>query len=178
MSKIVLYIAMSLDGYIADTEGSVSWLVGDGSDPDSLGGDYDSFISSVDTVVMGYNTYDQITNQLSPNDWPYKKLESYVITKKKIKSIGNVHFTDEPPSSLIKKLREQSEKDVWICGGATIANALISDNQIDRYIISIIPTVLGNGIKLFSRFDDQQKLKLISTKNGNGIVELTYDRQK
>ena len=79
MRKVVIYIAMSLDGYIADKNGSVSWLGGDGSDKDNFGS-YPEFIETVDTVILGYTTYNQIVTELSPDVWPYDGKATYVPT--------------------------------------------------------------------------------------------------
>ena len=73
MRKVVLYIAMSLDGYIADSTGKVDWLNGHGSEEENVD-TYSAFIRDVDTVIMGWNTYDQVTTELSPDEWVYKGL--------------------------------------------------------------------------------------------------------
>lgn len=78
MKKVILYIAMSLDGYIADKDNSVDWLCGDGSNNQEEGS-YDEFIKTIDTVIMGYTTYHQITNELAREKWPYQGLTTYVI---------------------------------------------------------------------------------------------------
>lgn len=79
MRSTILYIAMSLDGYIADTNGSVDWLAGDGSAPDTNAEDA-AFFQSIDTIILGRRTYDQITTELSPEAWPYEPFMTYVIT--------------------------------------------------------------------------------------------------
>ena len=84
MRKVISYIAMSIDCYIADKDGSVSWLSGDGSDPEN-GGSYNDFIGTVDTVILGYKTYNQIVTELSPEAWVYADKMRYVITHKNIK---------------------------------------------------------------------------------------------
>ena len=84
---------MSLDGYIADKDGGVSWLSGDGSDPENAGS-YNSFIQTVDTVILGYKTYHQVTTELSPDVWPYADKMSYVITHNNLESKENLVFCD------------------------------------------------------------------------------------
>lgn len=76
MRKIILYIAMSLDGKIADENGNVNWLVGD--DIHDTSSTYDNFIQNIDTVIMGYNTYHQVVTELSPDTWVYKELKTFV----------------------------------------------------------------------------------------------------
>ena len=79
MKKISLFIAMSLDGYIADSKGSVDWLPGQGDDDDNVDA-YSKFVKNIDTVVMGWNTYHQIVTELSPDEWVYQDFITYVVT--------------------------------------------------------------------------------------------------
>ena len=89
MKKVVLYIAMSQDGYIADKEGKVDWLKGQNAKEENID-TYSSFIKEVDTVIMGRNTYKQIITELSPNQWIYHDLTTYVITHRKLPPTENV----------------------------------------------------------------------------------------
>ncbi len=174
MRKTVLYIAISLDGYVAQKDGGIAWLAGDGSNPESMG-TYPEFYNSIDTVVLGYKTYHQIVTELSPETWVYADKQSYVLTHREIQSTENITFTKENPAALIEKLKSQQGGDIWICGGATIAQRLLEADMIDEYRLSIIPVVLGEGIPLFAQSSKQ--LKLISTSHDNGIVELIYSRR-
>ena len=174
MRKTVLYIAMSLDGYIADKDGGVSWLVGDGSEPESIG-TYPAFYETIDTIILGYNTYHQIINELSPEQWGYEGKKCYVVTSREIKTHDNIIFTAEDPTILVEKLRTEEGSDIWICGGAAIAQALIAADMIDDYRISIIPTILGDGVSLFTFTN--KNFSLVSTSTSNGIVELHYKRR-
>ena len=176
MRKIVLFIAMSLDGYIADTDGKVDWLVGQDSDVE--GDDsYADFVNNVDTVIMGWTTYHQIVTDLSPGEWVYDNLQSYVITHRDCSPKSNVTFVSENPCTLVNSLKQKNGKDIWICGGADIVHQLMQNNLIDKYHISVIPTILGNGIRLFDVIDQKTDLRLITSKNSNGIVELVYQKR-
>ena len=172
----VLFIAMSLDGYIADANGGVDWLEGQNPE-EGDGNSYDNFIREIDTVVMGWNTYRQIATELSPQQWVYEGLTSYVLTHRKIEKMDGIIFTDESPCGLIQRLRRKPGKDIWICGGASTAGQLMKKGMIDRYHISIIPTLLGSGIRLFDRLKGQTKLKLVRSQVYNGIAELVYERR-
>ena len=176
MRKIILYIAMSLDGYIADVNGGVSWLGGEDANNSSMDS-YLNFIKTIDTVVLGKKTYNQIVNELSPDNWVYSGMKSYVITNNLFKSNDEIISTNEDVCSLVEKLKKENGKNIWICGGASIVNQLLNKNLIDIYYISIIPTILGNGIKLFGNFDIERKLILINTNNYNGIVDLIYENR-
>ncbi len=81
------------------------------------------------------------------------------------------------PCTLVKELKAMAGKDIWICGGADIIRQLMEQNLIDTYHISIIPTILGSGIRLFSDSEQEIKLCLSSVKNNNGITELVYQKR-
>ncbi len=196
MKKTILYIAMSLDGYVADKSGNVDWLGGDDSDKENMGS-YPEFIDDIGTVILGKKTYNQIVNELSPEEWPYQGKMSYVLTHHLEENKEEIVFTDLKLSELLKNIKEEVQENsadeeeyedlddetsleegenIWICGGAEIVNQAIADDLIDVYCISIIPTILGEGIPLFNK-NITKKLRLISTKNYNGIVDLVYERR-
>ncbi len=176
MRKVVLYIAISLDGYVADKNGGVDWLGGDDSEPQNFG-TYNDFINGIDTVIIGYNTYNQIVTQLSPDSWVYSGMKSYVLTNRSLDSNDEITFTNEDLRTLISRLKEQNGKDIWICGGASIFNQLIRENLIDRFRIAIMPTILGDGIPLFEKHLQSKMLKLIDSYTYNGITEVVYERR-
>ena len=176
MKKISLFIAMSLDGYIADSKGGVNWLIGQGNDDDNIDA-YSEFVKGIDTIIMGWNTYHQIVTELSPNEWVYDDFMTYVVTHNKKTSSDKIHFTNKNPVELVKKLREENGKDVWICGGANLIQQLVSEDVIDCYYITVIPTILGSGIRLFEDADHEIKLKLLKTQTYNGMTDLIYSRR-
>lgn len=176
MRKVILFIALSLDGYIADNNGDVDWLHGHGDDsnnPDT----YSEFIKDIDTVLMGWNTYHQVRTELSPNKWVYEDLQSYVFTHRQETSTDNIHFTAEQPAELVKQLKQQSGKNIWICGGASLVQQLAQQNLIDEYYLTIVPTLLGQGIRLFNTLPNPIKLRLLETKSYNGFNELRYQQK-
>ena len=176
MRKVILYIAMSLDGFIASKDGRVDWLQGQNTDEEHID-TYSSFIKNVGTVIMGWNTYYQIKNELSPDKWIYDSLTSYIITHRKLDSTDNINFVQKNYNELVRNLKQKNGKSIWICGGAKIIQPLIQDNLIDEYYISVIPTILGDGIRLFAPGSNELKLKLKSTQSYNGITELIYTRR-
>lgn len=176
MRQVVLYIAMSLDGYIADQKGSVNWLSGQDDNIENED-TYSEFIKDVDTVLMGWKTYNQVVTELSPDEWVYSGLDTYVFTHRSLEDKDGIHFTDEQPEQLAEKLKSEEGKNIWICGGAEIVNQLLRDDLIDRFHIAVIPVLLGSGTRLFSENQDRKPLRLIATKQYNGICELLYEKR-
>lgn len=173
MRKVVLFIAMSLDGYIADKNGNVGWLNGQSKNEENID-TYSIFIKDIDTVVMGWNTYHQIVTELSPAEWIYADLTSYVITHRELSSSNRIIFTEKDTCDLVNELKHEQGKNIWICGGANIVRQLMEADLIDEYYVSIIPTILGSGIRLFGTIPKEIKLKLTHAQTYNGITELIY----
>lgn len=175
MRKTILYIAVSLDGYIADSKGSASWIGGQDKDME-IEDTFTPFFSNVDTVIMGRNTYDQIVTELSPDQWPYEGATTYVLTHNAVSDdTENIRFKNMDVCRLVEELKQKSGgKDIWICGGANVARQLIAENQIDIYHLAVIPVILGSGIRLFSVSGPKIDLELTGTKEYNGIIEMTY----
>lgn len=176
MRRVTLFIAMSLDGCIADPQGGVDWLAGQedaAEEPDS----YSEFLKETDTVIMGWNTYHQIATELSPDHWVYDTLTTYVVTHRDLPSSETIRFTNTDPAELVKKLRSESGKGIWICGGARIVQQLMRADLIDCCDITVIPTLLGDGIRLFENSGQEMKLKLLNTQSCNGMVRLVYERR-
>lgn len=176
MGKTVLYLAISVDGYIADEQGEVNWLGGDGSQPDALGS-YPAFYDTVDTIVMGWTTYHQVVTELAPDSWPYHGRPCYVVTHRQEPEREGIHFWNGGLTALVDTLREERSGVIWICGGASVAGQLLEENRIDRLWLSVMPTVLGRGVRLFPDMEREISLKLVGTDQYNGIVDLIYEKR-
>ncbi|MDE5984614.1 MAG: dihydrofolate reductase family protein [Eubacterium sp.] len=176
MRKITLFIAMSLDGYIADSKGGVDWLKGHSYDNENIDA-YVEFIKNIDTILMGWNTYHQIVTQLSPNEWIYSDFITYVFTHNEHISSEKIRFTNMNPVDLIKSLRKENGKDIWICGGADLVRQLVNEDLIDCYHITVVPTLLGSGIRLFENTKYEIKLRLLNSRTYNGMTDLIYVRR-
>ncbi len=173
MKKVSLFIAMSLDGYIADSEGSVEWLVGQGDDADNID-TYSEFAKDIDTVIMGWNTYHQIVTELSPNEWVYNDFTTYVVTHNQKTSSDKIHFTNESSVDLVKNYERKVGK---IFGYVVVQTLSNREDIIDCYYITVIPTILGSGIRLFEKTDHEIKLRLLKTQSYNGMTDLIYTKR-
>lgn len=177
MRNVTLFIAMSLDGYIADADGRVDWLQGERPGEDDMIG-YQAFVKDIDTVLMGWNTYRQVTEELSLEAWPYAELTSYVFTHRTLPSTDAIRFVSEDTCALVRRLRGEPGRGIWLCGGPKIIWPLLRENLIDRFHISVIPTILGGGLPLFDTLDRARPLRLVKTEHYNGIVDLVYERRE
>lgn len=175
--KVILYIATSLDGYIADSHGNIDWL-DQTSTNDDIDTSYDDFYSKVDTVVMGRNTYDQVTTELAPNNYPYSDSYSYIFTSKKHDNTENLTFLNSSIVTLINNLKKEAGGDIFIIGGANTIAPLIENNLIDEYQIATIPIILGQGISLFKPMDKSILLDIIDVKRINNIIYSKYQAKK
>ncbi len=177
MRKVILYIAMSLDGFIADEQGKVGWLLGeDAGYPGDYG--YEAFARNVDTVIMGRKTYDQIVTELSPDTWVYGGMKTYVLTHEKRKDRGEkIIFFSGRTSELVETLKKESGKDIWVCGGSEVVRELMGEDLIDEYRLSVMPVILGGGIRLFLGNHSSMYLHLKESRVENGVVCFTYVRR-
>lgn len=150
MARFIYYVAASLDGYIADSHGSVDWLP-----PPTDGEDYGyaDFYAGIGTVVMGAATYEFILAH-GGETWVYPGVDSIVLTRRTLPQPpgGTVRFSGGDVGTLIAELRARSGGDVWIVGGGQVAAAFAQHNALDEYDISIMPVLLGNGIPLLAPF--------------------------
>ncbi|MBK9249608.1 MAG: dihydrofolate reductase [Ignavibacteria bacterium] len=173
--KVILYIAMSLDGFIAAPNDDLSFLSVVQEEGEDYG--YNKFICSIDTVIIGRKTYDWVMTQVP--EFPHADKVTYVITRSPRPSIETTHFYTGSLPSLVAELKAMdSAKHIFCDGGAEVVNALLKENVIDEFIISIIPTLLGDGTQLFQNGDRlQQSLELVSIKQfTSGLVQIHYCR--
>lgn len=171
MRKVILYIACSIDGYIAKNNDDISFLSMVEKEGEDYG--YSSFIKEVDTVILGRKTYDKVLT-LVP-DFPHADKETFVITRTPKAQIGNVLFYTGELPSLIHDLKSRDGKNIFVDGGAKLVNELLKQSLIDEMVISIIPITLGDGIRLFQNGIVEQQWKLVESKSfDTGLVQIKY----
>jgi dihydrofolate reductase len=172
--KVILYISMSLDGYIATKDSSLEFLSMVEQEGEDYG--YNDFVKSVDIVIIGRKTYEKVIAM--GYEYPHTDKDVYILTRTAKPSIGNFKFYTDDLSRLVNALKSQPGKNIYCDGGAEIANELIKNNLVDEFIISVIPILLGDGIKLFKDGRPEQRLELISSKQyDKGLTQLHYKRQ-
>lgn len=129
-------------------------------------------------MVMGRTTYDQITTHLSPQEWPYAGMTSYVFTHQPFPDQEDIRFVCGPPEELLLLLRSLPGKHIWLCGGADLIRQWLEKDLIDQYILTYIPVLLGGGIRLFPETDHRFRLTLLSSQTNNGLLECRYLRKR
>lgn len=171
--KIKLYIASSLNSRIASVDGGVEWLESIPA-PEKQDYGYAEFYNSIDTTIMGYNTYAQVSSWEIPFPYPDKK--NYVLTHRKdLENNEQVQFIREDQIKFIKALKETEGKDIWLIGGGQINTMFLNEKLIDEAIIFIMPIILEGGIEVFERIPTKTSLKLLNSKTYmSGAVELKY----
>ena len=167
--KIVLYIACSLDGYIARKTGDVDWLFTD----QDYG--YSEFYKTIGTIIMGNTTYKQV---LSFGDFPYKNTDCFVFSRSQNETRDeNVVFVDDDVRHFVENLTLKNNKKIWLLGGGMMINEFLTYDLIDEFIISIQPILLGKGIPLFKENFNEKQLKLLDIKSyDSGLVQVHYQR--
>jgi len=168
---IILYIAMSLDGFIAKEDGSLDWLTRYENSGEDYG--FNDLYNTIGTVLVGGSTYRQIEDA-------YKGKEVYVFTRKEPKQkADNIHFVSGDVKEVLNNLKLGDNKNIWLVGGAALVNQFLSADLIDEYIITIIPALLGKGISLFQGRNPESNLELLNIKSYNsGLVQLHYKNKR
>ncbi|RXE56379.1 hypothetical protein ABH15_09810 [Methanoculleus taiwanensis] len=169
---VILYIAASLDGYIAREDGDVSWLEIYGESGEDYG--YPTFFAGIDALVMGSRTYEQIVGF---GEWPYGDKPVYVVSGRRlpVPERANVTFLSGTPHDLALCMRRRNHKNVWLVGGASLAGQFLRDGLVDEIILTVIPVLLGGGIALFGRLGSEVHLALLGAETyPAGVVQLRY----
>ncbi|WP_459502409.1 dihydrofolate reductase family protein [Bacillus sp. C1] len=172
--KVVLFIAQSLDGYIATKEDSLEWLFKVEGEGDN---GYAEFFETVDTVVMGKRTYDWIMDY-EKGQFPYQNKECYVFSRSIFKDMNDVKFVSEDVVNFINHLKKKEGKNIWIVGGGDLLHTFFKEKLVDELIVTVAPVIIGEGIPLFKVGDYQLDLSLKGTRTFNQFVELHYTVKK
>lgn len=178
MRKVLLDLAVSLDGYIEGPNGEFDWCIMD----DDM--DFDGFLSSIDTIFYGRISYEMWSNyqpEHNASEFDVKLWETvhskqkYVFSKQN-RTFPNATLIQTAIAEAVNQLKNQEGKDIWLYGGANLIKTFIQLGLIDTYRLSVHPTLLGSGKPLFEDLKDRINLRLIETKRfKSGVVQLIYE---
>jgi dihydrofolate reductase len=175
MRKMILYIAASLDNYIARADGKVDWL--EAPELRLPGEDYGyaEFYRSIDTTLMGNRTYQAIQGFDVP--FPYPDKTNYVFTRSEnFPESGEVTYISGDVAAFVRALKEKPGGDIWLVGGGQINTLMLEQGLIDRMILTLIPVLLGDGIPLFQGKSGETRFQPISGRYyDNGVVQWIMD---
>ncbi|AAM07879.1 dihydrofolate reductase family protein [Methanosarcina acetivorans] len=172
--RIKLYIACSLDGFIARKGGSVDWLTEYENSSETDYG-YSEFYASIGTVLIGRKTYEQV---LDFGVWPYGEKKTYVFTRQKepLRREKNVEFVSGNVGEFVRRLKENTDENIWLVGGSQLIRVFLEEDLVQDMIVFVVPVILGSGIPLFDRIGKEVRLRMIDTERyESGLVKLEYE---
>ena len=177
MRKLSLFIATSLDGYIAKPNDDLSFLKLVEKEGEDYG--YSEFTASIDTIILGRKTYDYVLKEIGSTHYDNGQRDVYVITRTERPQFGRTTFYTGNLTELVQQLKSKDGLNIYCDGGAEIIHELLQHDLIDEFIISIIPILVGNGTRLFRDCRPEQQLEFVSAKSfDTGLTQLYYKRKK
>lgn len=177
MRKISLFIAMSLDGYIAKPNDDLSFLNLVQREGEDYG--YAKFTGSIDTLIIGRKTYDYVLKNVGASHYDNGQRDVYVVTRNQRPKIGRTTFFTGSLPDLVKKLKSEDGKNIYCDGGAEVINELLKHDLIDEFIISVIPVLLGEGTRLFKDGRPEQQLEFAQVETfDTGLAQLHYKKKQ
>ena len=184
MRKIILNLAVTLDGFIEGPNGEVDWCSHDDSDLGE-GSDFDKFLTSVDAIFYGRISYD-LWGQFQPDASAppsVKKFWEKIHAKKKyvfsrtLQNDGKAEFIRSDIAAKVSEIKNQTGKNIWLYGGGSLIASFIDSGLVDSYLLAVHPVILGAGKPLFSAIKNSIDLKLNEVVGSkSGVVLLSYDR--
>lgn len=177
MRKISLFIATSLDGYIAKPNDDLSFLKLVEIEGEDYG--YEKFTDTIDTLIIGRRTYDYVLKEIGSSHYDNGEREVYVITRTQRPNVGKTTFYTGSLTDLVEQLKSENGKNIYCDGGAEVINELLKNDLVDEFIISVVPVLLGNGTRLFKDGRPEQLLEFVTVKTfETGLTQLHYKRKK
>lgn len=177
MRKLSLFIATSLDGYIAKPNDDLSFLKLVEKEGEDYG--YAEFMDTIDTVIIGRRTYDYVIKEIGPSHYDNGQRDIFVITRTERPPVGRTVFYTGSIGELVKGLKAEKGKNIYCDGGAEVIDELLKQDLVEELTISVVPVLLGNGTRLFKDGRPEQLLELMQAKTfETGLTQLHYQRKK
>ncbi len=171
MNNLIYYVAMSVDGYIATDTGGVEWL--ETLPPVEDGYGYPAFYETVDSLVMGRGTYDQI---LTFGEWPYAGKLTWVLTSQPLSPIHpDVIISHDSPQGVMRQIQAAGHRTTWLVGGGQLARSFLDAGLLNELYITVTPDLLGTGIPLLASGGSLTSLDLLDSRvYETGVIALRY----
>lgn len=176
--KVILDLAVTLDGYIEGPNGEVDWCI---MDPDM---DFVKFLNQIDTILYGRKSYDLWGNYLPKDSDTEKEMwnivhrkKKYVFSRKKKEMDPGAIVINENIMEEVNKLKKEPGKDIWLYGGSSLITTFIKAGLVDEFRLSVHPVILGEGKPLFMDIQERVNLRLVDTRRfSSGVVQLCYQQ--
>jgi dihydrofolate reductase len=191
MSRAQYYCAMTLDGYIAEADDTLDWLMGyegsfegEGVEPGPMsgGGSYERFYEGVGALISGATTYEFVLEHMAEgSEWPYKGKPCWVLSSRDLPvppgEDVDVRIVNAPVEDLYNEMiAAAGEQNLWVVGGGNVASQFADEGLLDEVLVTVVPVVLGAGKPLFDRRLPGGPMQLMGTHTfATGMVELRYE---
>ena len=184
MSLVRYYAAQTLDGYIAESDDTLDWLMEyeghfEGADSDANQAGYEAFYEGIGALVMGSVTYEFVLAH--GGDWPYPGKPCWILSSRELPKPQGADVdvrvvSREIPDLIDEMLDSAGERDLWIVGGGNVASQFADHGLLDRVEVTVVPVVLGEGKPLFDRRLPGGPMQLLGTRtHSSGMVSLDYE---
>lgn len=171
MRKIILNVAMSLDGLIEGPNGEYDWCFDDGQDYGMV-----DFLNRIDAIFYGRKSYEILMKAGGNN--PFGNKHSFLFSNT-MPASGDYELVNGDIKSKVQAIKNSSGKDIWLFGGASLTAAIMKGHLVDELLLAVHPIILGKGKALFDMLDDRQTLKLIESRPyPSGLVSMHYSIDK
>lgn len=168
--KVFLYIAASIDGYIAGENGEMGWL----NDFEGEGDNgFSSFYQTIDTIIMGRKTYDSLMTMV--DEFPHADKTCYIFSHSNGREEPHVQFINQPVDHFINNLLKQEGSNIWLVGGSELLAEFLKEQLVDEMVITTVPIILGKGIPLFKKGVPETKFEVIKTIRLGEFVQIHYN---
>ncbi len=177
MRNLSLFIAASLDGYIAKPGDDLRFLKRVEMEGEDYG--YSAFMENIDTVILGRRTYDYVERHIGTSHYDNGQHSVYVITRSGRPSIGKTTFYTGDLAGLVRRLKNENGKGIYCDGGADVIDGLLKADLVDEFIISVVPILAGEGTRLFKGGRPEHAIELMGVRTfDTGLVQLRYRRKR
>lgn len=182
MRKVILDLAVTLDGYIEGPNGEVDWCIMDNDIGGNEKGFLEAFPDEIDTVFYGRISYEMYGNYIPDEEGPLKyfyekvnKMDKYIFSSTLNKVEGGHTIIKSNIMEEVSRIKNQPGKDIWLFGGASLITHFVNNNLIDEYRLALHPVVLGSGKSLFQSIEQRLNLELIKVRSSkSGVTSLYY----
>ena len=168
MRKVILSVAISLDGFIEGPNGEYDWCV---IDPEY---NFNEFFERFDTIFVGRKTY-EMSSEMESGPAGFPKFKEFVFSNTLDKVKDGATLISGDIKSQVEKIKKEKGKDIWLFGGAALTASLMNLQLIDELSLAVYPVLLGGGKSLFNNIKDRINLTLVDAKTySSGVLSLTY----